>query len=170
MQDQQRAEATHVAAMMSLPSWSAMISSTMRDLHDERDAARRAIAAAGITVWWAEEPPSAFAGPPREFCQKMAEQCALYVPILGPNYGFTPDGQPAEHELSITQMEFLWARAESARKIRIFIQAGADMTEDARQRRFIDEVLHFDTGFVRFPHFRHPTNWHSRSRPRSANG
>src|SRR5579872_5072785 len=130
-----------------------MLSSTMSDLKAERQVAHDAVVEAGAQPWWAEEPPSLFAGQPRDFCKQMAEQCDLFLLILGPNYGFTPEGQPGDAGQSITQMEFQWARAESKRKIRIFVRADALNTTDERQHKFISEVQEFESGFVRFPPF-----------------
>lgn len=133
--------------------WHVMISSTMNDLQVERKTAYDVITEAGLAPWWAENPPALFAGEPREFCRRMAEQCDLFLLILGPRYGYTPEGQIAHQQRSVTQMELEWARAESGRKVRIFIHTDALQTADVRQRAFITEVQRFESGLMRFPPF-----------------
>src|SRR5262249_20330290 len=113
-------------------SFNVMISSTMYDLKPEREAAHAAIADAKMTPWWAESPPAQFGGlAPRKFCQRMAEQSDLFLLIVGPSYGFTPEKtRPTDAERSVTEMEVAWASAESRRKVFVFIRQDALTTAD----------------------------------------
>ena len=79
----------------------------------------------------------------------MAEQCDLFLLILGPTYGFPPDEREAGSEKSATELEFDWARARRANKILVFIRQDALETTDARQRAFIEHVSGFMTGYNR---------------------
>src|SRR3974377_2047629 len=126
---------------MSVPadqSWHVMISSTMRALGPERAIVHRAITEAQLEPWWAEDPPPQFASnSPREFCRLMAEQCDLFLLILGPSYGYSPEGILGEGGRSVTQMEFDWARNENAHKLLIFVRSDALETQDAQQSAFV---------------------------------
>ena len=122
----------------------------VRDLGPERTIVHRAIQEAQLDPWWAEDPPPQFASnSPREFCRLMAEHCDLFVLILGPSYGYSPDGTRVDGERSVTQMEFDWARQENAHKLLIFVRSDALDTDDDRQSAFVNAALDFDTGYTR---------------------
>jgi hypothetical protein len=130
--------------------WHVMISSRMANFEPERQAAEQAIRAAGMIPWMAENRPPEFehTTSPNELTEAMAEQCDLLLLILGPTYGYQPDGQPAGAEKSATHLEYEWARARRPSKIVVFVRADALETTDARQRAFIDEVSAFSTGYT----------------------
>lgn len=137
--------------------WRVMISSTMRDLQDERQHAFRAIEAAGMTPWWTEQPPAPFRNlTPEAFCKQMAEKCDIYVLILGGRYGYLPNKQPTNNELSVTHMEYRWAKARSRSKILVFIGRDALDSTDPRQQAFVSEVQNYYEGYVRPQAFTSP--------------
>ncbi len=110
--------------------WRVMVSSTMRDLKPEREAVVEEIEKAGLKPLWAEGNPVELEKRPRGFCQEMAETCDLYLLIVGPTYGFTPEGQPADNGRSVTELELDWATAANLRKVVIFFRADAENTPD----------------------------------------
>lgn len=131
--------------------WHVMISSRMANFEPERSASERAIRSAGMIPWMAEDRPPEFehTTSPHQLTQAMAEECDLLLLILGPTYGYQPDGQPAGDEKSATHLEYEWARARRPSKIVVFVRDDALTTSDARQRAFIDEVSAYSTGAYR---------------------
>ncbi|HEU4785345.1 MAG TPA: HEAT repeat domain-containing protein [Ktedonobacterales bacterium] len=130
--------------------WHVMISSRMANFEPERQAAEQAIRAAGMIPWLAENRPPEFehTTSPNELTEAMAAQCDLLLLVLGPTYGYQPDGQPAGAEKSATHLEYEWARARRPSKIVVFVREDALETTDARQREFIREVSAFSTGYT----------------------
>ncbi len=130
--------------------WHVMISSRMANFEPERSAAEQAIRAAGMIPWMAENRPPEFehTTSPNELTEAMAEQCDLLLLVLGPTYGYQPDGQPAGAEKSATHLEYEWARTRRPSKIVVFVREDALETTDARQKAFIDEVSAFSTGYT----------------------
>jgi HEAT repeat protein len=135
---------------IAVDTWHVLISSRMRDFEAYRQAAERAIVAAGMEPWMAEKrPPDLISiATPADLCQYMAEHCDIFVLILGPAYGFTPEGQPAGQAKSATHLEFEWAKARRPGKILVFTLQGAENTDDAAQRAFVHDVLDFSHGNV----------------------
>lgn len=133
--------------------WRVMVSSTMRDLGPERQAVVAEIKQAGLKPLWAEDNPIELEKRPRGFCQEMAEICDLYLMIVGPTYGFTPEGTPADKGRSVTELELDWATAANLRKVVIFIRADAENTPDGQQRALIERIRNFERGYVMFPSF-----------------
>lgn len=130
--------------------WHVMISSRMANFEPERQAAEQAIRAAGMIPWMAESRPPEFehTTSPNDLTEAMAQQCDLLLLVLGPTYGYQPDGQPAGAEKSATHLEYEWARARRPSKIVVFVREDALETTDARQREFIREVSAFSTGYT----------------------
>jgi hypothetical protein len=131
--------------------WRVMISSRMVNFELERLAVQRAIESVGMIPWSFENRPQEFAHitSPNALCQYMAEQCDLFLLVLGPTYGFPPDEHEAGSEQSATELEFDWARARRANKIIVFIRQDALEATDPRQRAFIERVSGFMTGYNR---------------------
>lgn len=131
--------------------WHVMISSRMANFEPERQAAERGIRTAGMIPWMAEDRPPKFVHTtsPNELTQAMSEDCDLLLLILGPTYGYQPDGQPAGNEKSATHLEYEWARARRPSKIVVFVRDDALYTADTRQKAFIDEVSAYSTGSYR---------------------
>lgn len=124
-----------------------MISSRMTGFQQERQAAHKAIVAAGMDPWEAETPLIPTMSP-EDLCLLMAHRCDVYLLIMGYSYGSLPSGQPAGRELSATEMEFEWARQKSPGKVMVFVQDGASDTPDERQRALIRRVLHWSRGTI----------------------
>jgi hypothetical protein len=129
--------------------WRIMVSSTMRDLPQERHITQETIRALGLTPWWAEEPPSEFTGSAYDLSCAMAQRCDLYLLVLGARYGSRPEGMPAGDTRSVTHLEFDLARAASPRKVRVFIPDDLEaLATSDEHRAFIQQVLHFANGYV----------------------
>src|SRR5581483_1715276 len=130
--------------------WNVMISSRMSDFEPERQAAHHGIIAAGMTPWLIEDRPSLFSHitAPNDLCKAMAEQCDLFLLVLGPSYGYPPDGQIAGAEKSATQMEYEWTKARRPNKVLVFVRDDALEAADPQQRAFIEDVGAFNTGYT----------------------
>jgi hypothetical protein len=120
-----------------------MVSSTMNDLRAERMAAYSAVQSSGHVAWISETPPWTSTSSTASLCIDMAARCDRFILILGPRYGFTPQGRFAFNEDSVTELEYLAARADNPRKIVVCLQQDALETSNERQWRFIHEVLQY---------------------------
>jgi hypothetical protein len=130
--------------------WHVMISSTMVDLPREREVARAVIVDAGLTPWYAEQPPREFEVSGYQLSVEMAQRCDLYLLIVGSRYGSRPEGMPPGDTRSVTHLEFDIARAANPRKIRVFMPADADsIAESDEQHEFLRTLRHFSQG----PHY-----------------
>lgn len=135
---------------MSTPTayrWRVMISSAMKDLGTERDAIARVITDAWLTPWYAENPPEEFRGVTGETLSfEMASHCDLYLLVIFARYGsrvFAGDSR------SVTHQEYVKAREDNPRKVRVFIAADAlEHADTPDLQAFVDEVKHFQTGYV----------------------
>lgn len=123
-----------------------MVSSTMNDLYDERMAAFSAVQATGHVAWSSEKPPWAPTAGEDSLSMDMAARCDYFILILGPRYGYTPQGRFASNEQSITELEYFAARSSyrGRGKIVVCLQNAAVDTPNERQWRFIQEVLEQD--------------------------
>jgi len=118
-----------------------MISSTVEDLGPEREAADRAISGLHLTRFRAETFGS-FPYPPKVICTLMAEQCQIFVLIIGERYGYiTPDG------ISVVEFEFRVARRQNPRKILVYVKEGVD--RELLLKQFLRRVENFDDGYFR---------------------
>jgi predicted ATPase len=124
-----------------------MISSRMRGYENMRQGAHSAIIAAGMLAIEAEDPPPV-GQTPGQFCKSSAEECDIFLLILGPLYGLPLDDQATWGGLSATHLEYQWASAKSKRKILVFVEHGAKDTPDVKQNAFIHEVLDFWKGQI----------------------
>ena len=127
-------------------NWQVMISSRMSNFAEERTAAHNAILAANMVPLEAEvRPPVGISS--EDYCRQMAEECDLFLLILGPTYGYQPDGQEGGEKKSVTHLEYEWAKAKNKRKVLVFIREDALDTTDPYQYRFIQEVRDFSDGY-----------------------
>jgi len=77
------------------------LSSTAKDLRECREAACKAITSAGHRCVRMEDFPSTHESP-EECCKRYIQDCELFVGLLGPCYGSSPQGR----DLSFTELEF----------------------------------------------------------------
>lgn len=117
------------------------ISSTMKDLRAERDTIDRAISDLHFETLRAET-IGAQSVSPEEACLMMAQECDIYLGIVGARYGTVPPGET----ISVTEMEFEEARAGG--KEMLVYRKLVDQYEP-RQEEFIKRIGHFKEGFVR---------------------
>ena len=114
------------------------ISSTMKDLQEERKVIDQAISQLRFQALRAET-IGAQAVSPREACLMMAQECDIYLGILGARYGYIPPNQ----SVSVTEMEFNEARA-LGKPILLYRKQVED--PEPRQKEFIDRIGDFDKG------------------------
>lgn len=122
------------------------ISSTVKDLGEERNAVEGIIEGLGGECWRSET----FIAPghsPYAMCLKMAERCDIYVGIYGRRYGHV-DSLTAQ---SVTEMEYEIARQARPGKVLVYVKAVAQ--RDKLQREFLRKVNHFRTGYFQHNQF-----------------
>lgn len=118
-----------------------MISSTVEDLEPERDVANGAIRSLDLIDIRAETfgPVS---HPPKAVCAFFAEQCDIFVMIIGERYGYI-----MSEGISVVEFEYNTARRENPRKILVFVKEGVD--RDSELTKFLQRVEDFDDGYFR---------------------
>lgn len=118
-----------------------MISSTVDDLIEEREVADRAIRELQLTRFRAETFGSV-PHPPKVVCELLAEQCDIFVLIIGKRYGYImSDG------ISVVEFEYRIARAQNPQKILVYVKDGVD--REPRLTEFLKDVQHFEHGYFR---------------------
>jgi hypothetical protein len=141
----QRAQPSYQAVVQGLPDTTVtrlvMISSTVKDLVQERDAVARAIRALGLESYQAETFGS-LPYPPRAVVASMAQRCDIFILITGENYGHI-----IEEGISVVEFEFNVAREENSEKILVYIKDRVN--RDPRLTKFLEGLQHFDGGYSR---------------------
>jgi len=118
-----------------------MISSTVEDLVNERDAVTRAISALGLDKFRAETFGS-LPYTPREVCASVAEGCDIFILITGEHYGYiTKEG------ISVVEFEFNIAHAQNPRKILVYVKDRVN--REPRLTKFLERLQDFDDGYFR---------------------
>ena len=117
-----------------------MISSTVSDLAQERDAAESAICALHLTTFRAERLGSLSLSP-REMCKIMAEQCDLFILIIGERYGRIIESEG----ISVVEFEYEVARAQNPEKILVYVKEGVN--REPRLEAFLKRVQDFEHGY-----------------------
>jgi hypothetical protein len=125
-----------------LVTFRVMISSTVEDLVQEREAAERAILGLGLTRLRAEKLGST-PQPPQVICALLAEQCDLFVQILGERYGYIIKSEG----ISVIEFEYEIARAQNPEKILVYVKDGVH--RDPRLTEFLQRVQDFEQGYFR---------------------
>jgi hypothetical protein len=118
-----------------------MISSTVKDLVQERDAVARAISALGLKGFQAEKFGS-LPYPPREVCASMAQRCDVFILIAGEEYGFILD-----EGISAVEFEFDVAHDQNPKKILVYVKDRVN--RDPRLTKFLERLQDFDGGYTR---------------------
>ena len=119
-----------------------MISSTVDDLGPEREAADRAISGLKLDRFRAENLGS-FPHPPEMICAFMAEQCDIFVLIIGERYGY----EIKSRKKSVVEFEYDVARAQNRGKILVYIKEG--VTREPRLEEFVKRLEDFEDGHFR---------------------
>jgi hypothetical protein len=119
-----------------------MISSTVEDLAQERDAADEAIRALNLSRFRAESFGS-LPYTPRSVCAYMAERCDLMLLIIGDRYGYVIEGE----DISVVEFEFNIAQKQDPRKILVYVKRVSHRPE--RLATFLARVEDFDHGYFR---------------------
>ena len=119
------------------------ISSTMRDLKEERTTVEDAVRDLRDLPFEAlrAETIGAQSASPEEVCLMMAQQCDIYLLILGGRHGYRPEGS----DISVTEMEF--NEAQQLGKPTLVYKKELDEIEPD-QEAFIQRVGDFREGFL----------------------
>lgn len=122
------------------------ISSTQRDLKEYREAVDRAIRKLGMTPV-AMEDFTAVDLNAIELCRKQVEESDIFVGIYAYRYGYVPDvdivKQPELQGISLTEMEYRWAKAKKI-PIRAFIIDDLySWPEEMKEPEFADKLKSF---------------------------
>jgi len=119
-----------------------MISSTVQDLGPEREAADRAITGLKLARFRAETFGS-LPHPPEVICALLAEQCDIFVLIIGERYGYEIESR----KISVVEFEYEVARAQDRGKILVYIKEG--VTREPRLEAFVRRLEDFESGHFR---------------------
>lgn len=131
-----------MAAIDPLATCDVMISSTVEDLVEERDAADRAIRALHLTRFRAERFGS-LPHTPRTICAFLAEHCHIFILIIGERYG-----QVIKSEgISVVQFEYQVAHAQNSQKILLYVKDG--VKREPRLEEFLEHLEDFEHGYFR---------------------
>jgi Domain of unknown function (DUF4062) len=117
-----------------------MISSTIKDLFEERRAADRAIRSLKLEGLRSEIIGSR-PYTPKALCQLWAEQCNAFILIIGERYGHIRKGGK-----SVVQFEFEVARERDPGKILVYVKDG--VTREPELGEFLDDLNDFDDGYL----------------------
>jgi hypothetical protein len=125
-----------------LTPFGVMISSTIKGLEQEREAAARAISTLRLIPLRSETFGSA-SRPPRVICRLLAERCRIFVLIIGEYYGtkIEPEG------ISVVEFEFNTAYAQNPDKILLYVKDG--VRYEPQVEEFLTRLQHFNEGFFR---------------------
>jgi len=119
-----------------------MISSTVEDLVQEREAVDRAIRGLHLTRFRAETFGSV-PHPPKVVCALLAEQCDIFVLIIGERSGYLIESEG----VSVVEFEYKVARAQNSEKILVYVKDGVD--REPQLTEFLERVEHFERGYFR---------------------
>jgi hypothetical protein len=116
------------------------ISSTTKDLQPERDAVEQAISDLNLEAVRSEKVGSQSISP-REACRIMAQECDVYLGILGGRYG-----SKLEEGRSATEFEFDTAH-QAGKPILLYRKRVPEDELEPEQKTFIERVDDFETGY-----------------------
>ena len=119
-----------------------MISSTIEDLRPEREVADRAIRKLNLTRFRSETFGSV-AHAPKVICALLAEQCDIFVLIIGKRHGYIIESD----RISVVEFEYRTARAQNPGKILVYVKDGVD--REPLLTEFIKRVEDFEHGYFR---------------------
>lgn len=119
-----------------------MISSTVNDLMDERDAVEIAINNFRFHRFRSESMGS-LSRSPQEVCDEMARECDIFILIVGESYGWVIPNL----NISVTEREYNVAKETDSQKILIYCKSSSN--REQRQVRFMEKVSNYSTGYFR---------------------
>lgn len=119
-----------------------MVSSTIKDLLPDREAICKAFEAVPFTNTVGTVPIKdlSYTRSPYVATTEMAENCDLYILLLGGRYGYG-----IKDRKSATEIEFDTAYKSDPTKILIFQKEAVDI--EPKQKRFIKKVANYYTGY-----------------------
>ena len=116
------------------PRIDVMVSSTLRDLKDHRNAARDAIVKAKMHPLRMEEASAQTGTNAVHFSQKLVRDADVYIGILAFHYGYVPDDEELNPKgLSVTEIEY---RAWAERHTIPFLARPTTTRTSRRSRRY----------------------------------
>lgn len=119
-----------------------MISSTVRDLAEEREAVDRAIRRLNLEGFRAETIGSR-PYTPKALCALWAEQCNIFILIIGERYGHIIKSK----KISVVEFEYNVACDHDPGKILVYIKDG--VTREPALQKFVDRLKDFEDGWVK---------------------
>jgi hypothetical protein len=137
-----------------MASFGVMISSTVDDLPQERDAADRAIRALHLDRFRAETFGS-LPHAPRIICEFMAQQCDLFILIIAQRNGYVMETEG----ISVVQFEYEVARTQNPQKILVYVKN--EVEREPSLKKFLQKVQDFESGYFRSS-FRTPEELYER--------
>jgi hypothetical protein len=123
-----------------LVTFRVMISSTVKDLTPEREAAERAIRSLNLEGFRAETIGSR-PYTPKKLCSLWAEQCNAFVLIIGERYGHV-----TKSKKSAVEFEFEVAYKQDPEKIFAYVKDG--VTRERELEEFYLRLRDFDDGYI----------------------
>jgi hypothetical protein len=117
-----------------------MISSTVEDLAQEREAAERAILGLRLTRFRAERFGSV-SHSPLVICALLAEQCNIFILIIGERYGSVIKSKG----ISVVEFEYDVAHEQDPGKILVYVKDGVN--REPRLEEFLKCVQDFEHGY-----------------------
>ena len=124
-----------------LVTFRVMISSTVKDLAQERAAAERAIRSLNLEGFRAETIGSR-PYTPKKLCALWAEQCNAFVLIIGERYGHIIKSTGK----SVVEFEFDVAYKQNQEKIFVYVKDG--VTREPELEKFLERLRDFDDGYI----------------------
>jgi len=118
-----------------------MISSTVKDLGQERHAAERAIHGLRLSSFRAETFGSV-PDTPKTLCALWASQCHIFILMVGERYGYIIKSKG----ISVVEYEYDIAHAEDPGKILVYVKDG--VTREQRLEEFLRRLQDFECGHV----------------------
>jgi hypothetical protein len=118
-----------------------MISSTVNDLQQERDAVDRALRTLNLEGFRSEILGS-LPDTPEAICKSRAEQCHIFILMTGERYGHIIRSR----DISVVEFEHNVARAQDPGKILVYIKKGVD--REPRLQKFVERLEDFEDGYV----------------------
>lgn len=119
-----------------------MISSTVKDLSKEREAAEDAINSLNLQGLRTETTGSR-PYTPKRLCALWAEQCNIFVLIIGQRYGHIIKSEG----ISVVEFEHKIAYAQNPEKILVYVKEG--VKRERRLKEFLNRLEDFEHGIFR---------------------
>ena len=124
-----------------LVTFRVMISSTVKDLAQEREAADRAIRTLNLEGFRAETIGSR-PYTPKRLCAVWAEQCNVFILIIGERYGHIIKSKGR----SVVEFEYDVAHKHDPGKILVYVKDG--VTREPKLQQFLNRLEDFEEGYV----------------------